>query len=138
MHPVYFYLKGVTLRYPVKQNTYHQPYTMHVVDCKNTHTHLFATCKPLLSSLNVHGLDATLYLKKLVVLAEDNRSLKKQMALTTMFTPSTDTDSAKSQVEKLALAWCMNLCMSFKLLHDTYFKSAFSAYFSFLQPLFCI
>ena len=42
MHPVYFYLKGGTLRYSVQQNTYHQPYTMHVVDGKNTHTHTFA------------------------------------------------------------------------------------------------
>ena len=49
------------------------------------------------------------------------------MALTTMFAPSTDTDSATSQVEQLALAWCMNLRMSFKLLRDPYFKSAFSA-----------
>ena len=40
IHPAYFYMKGGTLRYPVKQNTYHQPYTMHVVDGKNTHTHL--------------------------------------------------------------------------------------------------
>ena len=47
------------------------------------------------------------------------------MALTTMFAPSTD--SAKTQVEKLALAWCMNLRMSFKLLWDPYFISAFSA-----------
>ena len=47
------------------------------------------------------------------------------MALTTMFAPSTD--SAKTQVEKLALAWCMNLRMSFKLLRDPYFISAFSA-----------
>ena len=47
------------------------------------------------------------------------------MALTTMFAPSTD--SAKTHVEKLALAWCMNLRMSFKLLRDPYFISAFSA-----------
>ena len=47
------------------------------------------------------------------------------MALTTMFAPSTD--SAKTQVEKLALAWCMNLRMSFKHMRYPYFISAFSA-----------
>ena len=74
---------------------------------------------------NAHGLEAPSYLKELVVLANDNKGLKKQMALTTMFAPSTD--SAKTQVEELALAWCMNLRMSFKLLRDPYFISAFSA-----------
>ena len=74
---------------------------------------------------NAHGLEAPSYLKELVVLANDNKDLKKKMALTTMFAPSTD--SAKTQVEKLALAWCMNLRMSFKLLRDPYFISAFSA-----------
>ncbi|KAL5479611.1 hypothetical protein EMCRGX_G023158 [Ephydatia muelleri] len=74
---------------------------------------------------NAHGLEVPSYLKELVVLANDNKGLKKQMALTTMFAPSTD--SAKTQVEKLALAWCMNLRMSFKLLRDPCFISAFSA-----------
>ncbi|KAL5475945.1 hypothetical protein EMCRGX_G025825 [Ephydatia muelleri] len=94
-------------------------------DCGTTYCKTIGPANLRYHLENAHGLEALSYLKELVVLVNDNKGLKKQMALTTMFAPSTD--SAKTQVEKLALAWCMNLRMSFKLLRDPYFISAFSA-----------